>query len=335
MSYSQYGLISASDFNGFVGTTNSTEKGYLNSLWGAGYRNYGLGQTPVSNISANGTVSHVEWDAFLNAFNKLAKHTGLSSTNLFTLPVAADAPPDSPDDLTPEHIITYDKLVPSKLSTLFNYVGAAASQGTSSTVTTTRTTIWSDALTFTHIIVFENGDKARYFFNAGGQIALTFSHPAGAQVNQLFSDLATAMGTIVISSPGLSGPFSANNITIGSSIYSGVTKVGGSGTYNIPVNTGYYGLGTSYQPIYKQFAGGALSAYLQSYASVAVKSNGTQGIRGDAGSVITIQTVFDEVPNGIIATSGTTVNCTLRYPSTTNIVQTWGNVLVTGSVSGN
>lgn len=337
MSYSQYGIISASDFNSFVGSTTSTEKGYLNTLWGVGYRNNGLGQTSISTITQSDTVSHVEWDNFLSKFNILAKHVGLSSADLFTLPVAASDPPNSPNDLVPEHIITYNKLVPAKLTSLFSYIGYASAQGTTSTVSTLRTTPWSDSLTFTNIIVFENADKARYFFNAGGQIALTFSHPTGTRINQLFSDLATDMGTIVISSPGQS-----SSVTINGTSFNGITKIGGAGAYNIPVNIGYYGLTPFFQQVYKQFAGGALSSYLQSYASISIKSNGTQGLHGDAGSVITIQTVFDEVPNGIVASSNgvagqsTTVNCTLRYPSVASgITSTWGNILVTGSVSGN
>ena len=151
MSYSQYGIISASDFNSFVGTTTSTEKGYLNTLWGTGYRNNGLGQTPIANISANNTVSHTEWDNFLTAFNTIAKHVGLSVTDLFTLPVAENAAPFSPNDLTPEHIITYNSLVPSKLTALFTRIGHASAQGSTSTVTTLRTAPWSDALTFTNI----------------------------------------------------------------------------------------------------------------------------------------------------------------------------------------
>jgi hypothetical protein len=336
VSYSQYGLISASDFNNFVGPTTATTRGYLNSIWGVGYRNSGYGQTPISNVTNSNTVSHTEWDNFLNAFNKIAKHTGLSSTNLFTLPVAADDPPLPPDDLTPQHVITYNSLIPSKLAILYQYQNSAAAQGTTSTVATVRTTSWNDSLTFTNIIAFESADKARYFFNAGGQIALTFSHPTGSTVNQLFSELASAMGTIVISAPGISTPSTTQSINIAGTTYTGITKIGGSGTYSTPVNTGYYGLTPFYQPVYKQFAGGVLYKYLQSYASVSVKSNGTQGLHGDAGTVITIQTTFDEIPNGIVATSGTTVNCTIRYPSSSpNLTNTWGTPLVTGSVSGN
>jgi hypothetical protein len=37
-------------------------------------------------------------------------------------------------------------------------------------------------LTFTHTATFANGNAARFFFNAGGQIKMTVSHPSGTGI---------------------------------------------------------------------------------------------------------------------------------------------------------
>jgi hypothetical protein len=53
---------------------------------------------------------------------------------------------------------------------------------------------------FVHTVTFQSGDAARNFFNAGGQLAINFSHPTGTGINSLWNMLAVACGTIVISS---------------------------------------------------------------------------------------------------------------------------------------
>ena len=73
-------------------------------------------------------------------------------------------------------------------------------------------------MTVTQTITFESGDKARYFFNAGGQIILQpkftgFDSKLGATV---FTNLATSAGTWVIS--GLGGQ-------IVGTIYTPFTKI--------------------------------------------------------------------------------------------------------------
>jgi hypothetical protein len=213
-----------------------------------------------------------------------------------------------------------------------NRLNASAQAGTY-TNTVTNATTWSSAITFTHTLTFVSANAARYFFNAGGQIALTFSHPGGTAINNLWNTLATACGTVVISAP------STGTATIAGTSYNGVTKIGGSGTTTtLSTNTGYYALTTTNVEIFKQLSASTTpSGYTNSFISASIRSNGTVGSNGDRGSIITITVVFDEVPNGsptYIAAANTSSTVTVRPPSTSYLANTWGTVTLTGSVTG-
>ena len=242
--------------------------------------------------------------------------------------------------------ITYlDKLV-TQLTTQYTNKNNAAAQGpTSTTVTRYLPSAWKNSITFTHTITFQSADKTRYFFNAGGQIALNFTHAAtGTPVDKMFSDLASQCGTLVLSAP----PYGTRCSITGTEYY-GFTKVGGSGTATIK-RIGYYDLTTEDQLAFKQFApitGGVRGYYIESNISVNIKSNGTQGTNSDAGSIITVTTVWDQVPNGLNVSPGnntgpvnnSTTTVVVRYPidNTSNgyLTNTWGTVSVVGSVTGN
>jgi hypothetical protein len=90
---------------------------------------------------------------------------------------------------------------------------------------------------------------------------------------------------------------------------------------------------TSNANVFTQLAGGA-TAYVNSFIRVVAKSNGTQGSNGDAGSVVTLYTVWDEVPDGLTVGSGSTVTVTAVAPETTNLANTWGTITLAGSVTG-
>jgi hypothetical protein len=79
---------------------------------------------------------------------------------------------------------------------------------------------------------------------------------------------------------------------------------------------------------------GTPAGYTTSFINVLVKSNGTQGSNGDAGSVITIYSVWDEIPNGLTVTAGSAVTLTAQAPESTNIANTWGTITLAGTVSG-
>lgn len=315
MTYAQYGTIQNTDYNDLIGTSPGTTANKLNTVWAVGGSTAGYGQTALANVAVGSTVLSTDWANLVNRTSNAAQHQG-STISAVTAPVAGGT-------------ITYLSAIPTNLTTIYTNRLNASAQGSTTSNTATRGTTWSDALTFTHTATFANGDAARYFFNAGGQLAITVSHPNGANANLLFNNLASNVGTVVLSAP------TSGSITVSSTSYNGVTKVGGGlPAPTISPNNGYYALTTSNANVFTQTANTGPSSYLNSFIRVIVKSNGTQGSNSDAGSIITIYTVWDEVPNGLIVSSGSNTTLTVRPPSTTNIANTWGTITLAGSVAG-
>ena len=315
MSYAQYGLIEATDFNNLVGGNPVTSSGKLNTVWATGGTNAGYGQSAVANVAAGSTVTASNWASLVNNTANSASHQGTSITSV-TAPSAGGT-------------VTYLSAIPTNLTTIYTSRLNAATQGSTTTNTATYGSTWASSLTFTHTATFANGDAARYFFNSGGQLAITCSHPSGTGINLLLNNLASNVGSVVLSSP------TSGAITVAGTSYNGITKVGGGGNApTVSTNSGYYALTTSNVTAFTQTASTGPSGYLSTYIRVIVKSNGTQGSNGDAGSVITIYTVWDEVPDGLTAASSTATTLTVRPPETTYLANSWGTITLSGTVSG-
>ena len=316
MSYAQNGLIEATDFNNLVGAAVETGANKLNTTWSTGGTTAGYGQTAVSQVSGGDTVVATgQWNALVTNTASSASHQGSSITSV-TAPTAGST-------------VTYLSAIPTNLTTIYTNRRNAASQGSTIADTATRGTSWQNGLTFTHTVTFASGDAARYFFNAGGQIKMTASHPSGSGINLLFSDLASDTGTVTMSAPN------SGTISIAGSSYSGITKVGGGGNSpTVDADKGYFGLTTSNATAFTQLADSGPSGYLSSFIRYIVKSNGAQGSNGDTGDVITIFTIFDEIPDDLVASSGTAVTLTLQAPETTNLSASWGTPTLASSVTG-
>lgn len=316
MSYSQSNLVEYVDFNTLVGTTDSTNVNEFNAIWGVGVGDKGYGQTAISIVDQGDTVGATEWSSLITKSSNVAVHQGTSYTSI-TAPVSGAT-------------VAFSSGLPTNLTSIFTNRRNAAAQGTTAVTTTTNSTTWSSALTFTHTITFESGDKARYFFNAGGQIAINVSHPDGINANRMFNAMAAACGTIVLSG------HTSGQITVAGTNYTGLDKIAGQpGVISFNQNLGYFGLTTVNQLGYKQGVATAYHQYTSSYISMSLKTNGTQGVNGDNGNVITITTVWEEIPTGLTVSSGTATAVTVRPPSTAKLTNTWGTVTVAGSVTGN
>jgi hypothetical protein len=316
MAYAQFGLIQATDFNTLVGGNPTATTNTLNATWATGSGTAGYGQTAVANVTAGNTVAANSWNSLVSNTASAATHQGSSITSV-TAPTAGAT-------------VTFLSAVPTNLQTIYtNRLNAATQSGTTSNAVTQGTT-WTTALTFTHTATFANGDAARFFFNSGGQLKMTVSHADNtAGINLLFNNLASNVGTVVLSAP------SSGTANIAGTNFNGITKVGGGGSSpTISPNTGYYALTTSNANVFTQTASTGPSGYLSSFIRFIVKSNGTQGSNGDAGSVITISTVWDEVPDGLVVGTGSTTTLTVTPPEVTNIANTWGTITLAGSVTG-
>ena len=315
MTYAQFGSIAAADYNDLVGTNPNITSGKLNTVWSTGGTSAGYGQTAEATVAVGDSVTAAKWANLVNKTSNSATHQGTSISSV-SAPVAGGT-------------ITYLSAIPTNLTTIYNSRLNAATQGATGSNSVAYGSSWLNALTFTHTATFANGDAARYFFNSGGQLKITCTHSATSGAgNTLFNGLASNVGTVVMSAP------TSGTITISGVSYSGITKIGGGGSApTVSTNSGYFAMTTSNVNVFTQLAGGA-TAYLNSFIRVIAKSNGTQGSNGDSGSVVTLYTVWDEVPDGLTVGSGSTVTLTAVAPETTNLANTWGAITLSGSVTG-
>ena len=316
MAYAQFATIDAADFNTLVGGNPTTTVNTLNATWATGGGTAGYGQTAVGNVTVGTNIlASTQWASLVANTASAASHQGSSITSVST-PVAGG-------------VITFNAAIPTNLTTIYTNRLNAAAQGSTTANTATRGSTWSNQLTFTHTATFANGNAARYFFNAGGQIKMTVSHPGSSGIDLLFNNLASNVGTVVLSAP------TSGSVSIAGTSYNGITKIGGGGNApTISQNNGYYALTTSNANVFTQTASTGPSGYLSSFIRFIVQSNGTQGSNGDAGSVITIYTIWDEVPDGLVVATGSATTMTLTPPATTNIANTWGAVTLSGTVTG-
>jgi hypothetical protein len=314
MTYAQYGKIEATDYNvTLVGANISNVANRLNTVWSVGNNNAGYGQPDVGNVTVGNRVNHIEWGNLINTTANVAVHQNSSIISV-TPPVTGDK-------------IVYTSNIPTNLTTIYTNRLNANSQGSTDFLNTTNTTPnnWNGKLLITQTATFANGDAARYFFNSGGQLSISCSHPSGPNtIDATLNALASDVGNIFLSSP-VSG-----TATIASTAYNGITKIGGGGNSSISTNTGYYALTTSNVTILTQ-----TSTIDSSTIQIITNSNGTQGSYYDAGNVITFYTTWQESPsafNRFIVAPNTNTRLTVNYPSTAIIANTWGNVALAGSL---
>jgi hypothetical protein len=313
MTYAAGGSIQASDYNTLVGSGATANT--LNAVWSTGSSTAGYGQTALATVTAGNPVAATNWANLVNTTASVGTHQG-SSLTAVTAPVAGGS-------------IAFISAIPTNLQTTYANRLNAATQGGTTANTATFGSTWTTAITFTHTVTFANGDAARYFFNSGGQLKVTCSHAnATAGINLLFNNLASNIGTVTISAP------TSGTVTIISTSYAGVQKVGGGGNSpTIDSTKGYYGLSSSNANIFTQLASTGPAGYLSTFIRIIAKTNGTQGGNGDNGSIVTLYTIWDEVPDGLTVGTGSTTTVTAQVPETTNLANTWGAISIAGTVA--
>jgi hypothetical protein len=314
MTYAAGASIDASDYNNLIGSGATANT--LNAVWSTGSGSAGYGQTALANVTAGTPVQAVEWANLVNRTANAATHQGSTITSV-TAPVAGGS-------------IAFLSAIPTNLQTIFANRLNAAAVGTTVANTVVRGTTWADGVNFVFTATFANGNAARYFFNAGGSLKVTCSHAnTAAGINLTYNQLASNVGTVVISAP------SSGTISVAGTSYNGVTKIGGAGTPTVlDTNKGYYGLTTSsVDDIFQQSQ--ASGVYGNAFITVYANTNGPQGANSDNGTIVRVETVWDNVggSNNTVGT-GTTTTLTVQYPSTTVLANTWGTVTLTGTQTG-
>ena len=321
MAYSTGSVILDDDYNifatGNAAGTGDNNVANVNTVWGVGNGDKGYGQTtlPVlSAVTAGQTVTATQWSTMLSRISSAATHQSSSITPI-TAPVAGDT------------ISAYAALS-TNITTIYNNRLNCVSSGTSITSggAVSRTTSWTSSVLFTQTITFASGDAARYFFNAGGRVTLSYSRTGGSSTSQntAITDLCTAVGTITIT--GGSG-----TATIAGGSFTGTNKTGGSGSPTIASTTGYYDLTTANVQVFTQ-SSSSYYGYEGNSVTINVKSNGTQGSNADTGSVITVYTNIVK-SGGLTTVDGTLTSTMTLIPSeSTNLTTvSWGTPTMSGS----
>lgn len=314
MTYTAGGLIEATDYNGFVSTTANAN---INDIWGTGSGDKGYGQATLSTVAVTNTVTATQWASLVNTLTSLGGQTNTALTSRTAPTVGATI-----------QILNNVNTDLTNVTTNRNNAAAVGAQftgwtGTNSKVGNTTGATWS--ITFTNTITWASANAARYFFNAGGLVKIDVAKSStGNTGDPEWNDLASTLcGDIWISGVGTSH-------TIAGTAYTGVTKIGGTGTPNTLATTlGWYNLTTSDQIIYKQFADTA--PYTNNFIQHQAKTAGS-------GTQLVITTTWsasdgDPISGGTAASGATpgTAPCTIvTYypPSTTYLTQTWGTPTV-------
>lgn len=327
MSYSQGGLITASDYNNIVGSSPSSTTNQINTVWAVGNGNAGYGQTALSQVSTGGTVTATQWASAVNTLNSMLTHQSGSGSGI-------GAP-------TAGSVISYLSTFQSSVNTSYSNRLNASTNGTDITGTAPAATVWNTSTpttaSWTRTATFASADQARYFFNAGGKIILTFSatntlgNAKGADwVSLLNTKLATmVIGSTTNSRTGTGGTVSSSNTALG-----------------------YWGCTTTNQNIITLTSASGTADYSSNSVVVGIKTNGTQGSNGDLGNIFTFTITLTDAaadtntaPPGIPVYSpvGTppvqgnfndalnlsiVTNITVRPPETTNLANSWGTVTI-------
>ena len=312
MTYSTGGLIQASDYNGFVSSTNTP--------WNTYY-----GQTAIPTVSAGNIIGASAWATLNNTVANIASHQGTSITSR-TSPSAG------------QRIATLSNLGTDITSIGTNKYNAASqgSQYTAWTGTSSKTTATGSGtapwtITFTHTITWASNSAWTYFWGAGGLVKVQFSKTStGTAQDTAWNNFVNSLlGTIYLSSTGPSK-------TIVGVSYDGTTKIGGSGIPTTLTNgTGAYELTGTPTTIFKQFDTGI------SYTSNYVEITATYS----APSITLVTTWYDngdpagaDISGGTPTTGiafGTAPATVVTYlpPETTYLTNTWGTPTITASVA--
>ena len=312
MTYSIGGLIQATDYNGFADTTVGAN---VNATWATGTTSAGYGQTALATVSPGGTVSATNWASLVNNIASMGSHQGTAITAR-TAPVVGNT-------------ISILSAVNTDITNCYNNRGNAAATGSQFTgytglnakIADTTGATWS--ITFTNTVTFASANAARYFFNAGGTIKIDVSKTStGNTGDPEWNDLAnTLCGDIFITG----GAYSQ---TIAGQVYTGTTKIGGTGTpTTLTTTTGFFDLtpGGAAVIVYKQFADTA--PYTSNFIQHSLSLN--------AGSTVLTITTLWSASDGDTITGGTapsgaspgTAPCTIvTYfpPSSTYLSASWG-----------
>lgn len=287
----------------------------IGNQWGVGFGQNGLGQSmsaitspPGGPATLGGVITAAQWNGIIQTTNKCLAHEGQSLVTPSS--VAVGSPIQALTSIT------------TGGTTAFNNSGATGLALTSGTVSSTSySSSWGtagvNALIFTQTLTFVSADAARYFFNAGGTISLSFTQSGGSgAASTAWNTLAASCGTVKI---GFLNTTQTNNTSAPLIL-------------NNANNGGYWNCITTKLTQFKQktaVGGQYYSGALNNNINMNVFKSGTSTNGGHP--VVNIVTVWNN--NSLTPINGTeTVSVVVNYPSTTYLTNTWGIPTFSGGV---
>jgi hypothetical protein len=310
MAYAKDGIIENVDINDtLLNPTNAAKK--LNAIWGVGKGNIGYGQLEsLPTVDKGKIVGAKEWNDIISRTDVIARHQDKSITS---------------NIITPGDPVNFNEgLIKTNIEAVSDTRGWCKAQGTGSVYTATNLYQWRNRLEYRFTCVFNNLNEVRYFWNCGGQFAISTYHPStpGKPITTLISDLATAMGTIYWTCT----PESGKKTKIAGFDFDAVTKIGGSGTPNILTkDTDYYSpaVYNTAAFLFQQKVAATIPAYSNSTLTLVSTTAGAKGPNEDNGYCIFWTLIFDAVPDGALMPSGGTATLTVIPPAPPTNPNSW------------
>lgn len=317
MAYAQGDLILDDHYNEFAtgtasGTPNHTVRN-INTIWGVGSGDKGYGQTTtLSSVTAGDLVTATQWSTLVSRLNTILTHQAGSGSGI-TGPVAGD-------------VITYLSTLDANITTAYNNRANFNNTRSSVTSDSTRNGTWNatNPTTFSQVrtVTFQDADKMRYFFNAGGRLQLKLS-ATGAAGTVKETNWITLIGTNL----------AAMNLDFTTS---GRTGTGATLTTDGSA-IGFWDLLSTDQTLIRLTED--TSPYTANYLDVLCKISGTAGSNGGLGTDI----IFTVNYNDGATDSGSafndninlTINCQVDIykPETTNLTDVWGTITVASTTN--
>lgn len=267
MTYSTGSTIVSLDYNTFAQGGASVAHGVanINTIWGVGTGDKGYGQsTTLSTVATStDTVTATQWSTMIARLNSILTHQSGSGSGI-TAPTAGAT-------------ITYLATLSSSITTGFNNRLLAATNGTDVTGQGATSPVWNSATPTTFQIVktctWASADQARYFFNAGGKVILTF----GTTTNTLGNSKGTDWGSLLTTKLA--------SITVGGYTNSRNGTGGTASATNAAI--GYWNAGTTNNSAITLTSASGTADYGTNSVAVGIKTNGVQGANGDVGTILT------------------------------------------------
>ena len=332
MTYAQSGLIQYSDYNTLgwgtaAGGTYTNAANNVAYIHGTGYSRYGYGQSTsaYTQVAAANTVTATQWTGLFNAINAAL---GLQGATLIT-----------PSSVTAGATITYYSSLSTGTTTAWNNAGTGTVGSRSTTNWTGTGTNYQDGTTgwgngasrigrFTLTCTWSSADLARYWWNTGGVLDLSFSITPTTGTTRIvdWAALTAACGTVELG-------------------YNTTTKTGGSGSTSTLLSTaatGGYWINTAVAGAhpgtstlqFKQFD--AAAPYTTDYISVTTAYSGTTANGGYPVMTITVdfaniysstfQQTVDAVPRVTMLVQSPVATALGTAPTAPTITSSFSNI---------